>query len=125
MGDAIRSLSTVFDRPAPALSCKGFVVKELLLVLAAIATGVVGLKVIIQLGDEQHEGPLAIQAEEMFRREVPLGDEFLCLASVTKIAKRASSIRPYYVSRVRFARRNPHAFELFLLDLPASLGCSR
>jgi hypothetical protein len=96
---------------------RGVAVKELLLVLLVSGLAVVGLKVMDPLSDAQHDAAIPKRRKQAFQRDVPLGDEFLCLVSVDEYARRDSSSRPFYVSRVRFAGRNPVPDHPFLLDV--------
>ena len=107
---------SVTDESSSARPRSGVAAKELLLVTAVIGAAAFGLRFLDPDTSHKREAVRAGEVVTLLRREVPLDDEFVCVVSVEELSSRGSPHPPYYMSRVRFARRNSDSSEPYLVE---------
>jgi hypothetical protein len=98
---------------------RGIAVKELLLVLAVATGGGVCVMLLDPISDKQRD-VRAGEPELLMQCEVAIGDEFVCVATVTSYENPDSSATPFRRSQLMFARQNSGADGAFLFDTHAS-----
>jgi hypothetical protein len=94
----------------------GFAVKEVLLVVAIAGSGAVCLTLLNPISDEQRQVRTS-EPELLMQCEVAIGDEFVCVATVTGLGDSDSSVPSLFKSHLQFARKNPEAEGAFLFGV--------
>ena len=84
--------------------------------MGAIGSGIVVLKVIDPISDEQRDSQ-DVQHEVLMQCEVPIADDFVCVVRVERFSNPTSQSPPFHRSRLLFARRTSDPESAFLLDV--------
>jgi hypothetical protein len=95
----------------------GFAIRELLMIVLVIGMVLGGYVVIVQPVRPSSLTPGARLMDTPRYCDIDVGEEFVCQMDLTKFSKSDSGQKPYYVSRLRIARRDCRSSEPFLLEI--------